>query len=67
MANPEATHMMFIDADINFDAIDILHMLQHDKDVIVGAYPKKQLDWASIKDASERGLDIGTLKDCAAD
>tara|TARA_Y100000385_G_scaffold288180_1_gene354129 strand:- start:1295 stop:2002 length:708 start_codon:yes stop_codon:yes gene_type:complete len=67
MANPEATHMMFIDADINFDAIDILHMLQHDKDIIVGAYPKKQLDWASIKDASERELDIGTLKDCAAD
>ena len=66
MANPEATHMMFIDADINFDAIDILHMLQHDKDVIVGAYPKKQLDWASIKDAVNRGLDIGELKDCAA-
>jgi len=67
MANPEATHMMFIDADINFDAVDILHMLQHDKDVIVGAYPKKQLDWNSIKDAADKGLDIGTLKDCAAD
>jgi|TARA_B110000858_G_scaffold198242_1_gene263482 hypothetical protein len=66
MANPEATHMMFIDADINFDAIDILHMLQHDKDIIIGAYPKKELDWASIKDASDKGLDVGELKDCAA-
>jgi hypothetical protein len=66
MSNPEATHMMFIDADINFDAIDILHMLQHDKDVIVGAYPKKQLDWESVKDAVDRGIDEGSLKDTAA-
>ena len=58
--------MMFIDADINFDALDILHMLQHDKDVIVGAYPKKELDWPSIKDAIERGLDEGAVKDTAA-
>jgi len=49
MANPDATHMMFIDADINFDALDILHMLQHDKDIIVGAYPKKDLNWNNIK------------------
>lgn len=49
MANPQATHLMFIDADINFDPIDILHMLQHDKDIIVGAYPKKDLNWAKMK------------------
>lgn len=49
MANPEATHLMFIDADINFDCVDILHMLQHDKDIIVGAYPKKDLNWNMIK------------------
>ena len=51
MANPEATHLMFIDADINFDPIDILHMLQHDQDIIVGAYPKKDLNWDSIRHA----------------
>jgi len=49
MANPKATHLMFIDADVNFDCIDILHMLQHDKDIIVGAYPKKDLDWRGIE------------------
>ena len=51
MANPSATHLMFIDADINFDPIDILHMLQHDKDIIVGAYPKKDLNWAKMKNS----------------
>lgn len=49
MANPEATHLMFIDADINFDSLDILHMLQHDKDIIVGAYPKKNVSWNNVK------------------
>ena len=49
MANPKATHLMFIDADINFDCIDILHMVQHDKDIIVGAYPKKDLDWREFE------------------
>lgn len=49
MANPKATHLMFIDADINFDIIDVLHMLQHDKDIIVGAYPKKDLDFAGMR------------------
>ena len=34
---------------INFDCIDILHMLQHDKDIVVGAYPKKDLDWREIE------------------
>lgn len=48
MANPKATHLMFIDADINFDCIDILHMLQHDKDIIVGAYPKKDLAYEKM-------------------
>ena len=42
MANTKATHLMFIDADINFDALDILHMLQHDKDIIIGGYPKER-------------------------
>jgi hypothetical protein len=58
MANPKATHLMFIDADINFDCIDILHMLQHDKDIIVGAYPKKDLNWNMIKMGSIANEDI---------
>ena len=58
MSNPEATHMMFIDADINFDALDILHMLQHDKDIVVGAYPKKELDWNKIQNTIKNNSSI---------
>ena len=58
MANPAATHLMFIDADINFDCVDILHMLQHDKDIIVGAYPKKDLNWNMIKSGVKLDNDV---------
>ena len=34
---------MWIDADIGFNAMDIVSMLIADKDVVCGAYPKKKL------------------------
>lgn len=60
MANPNATHLMFIDADINFDALDILHMLQHDKDIIVGAYPKKDIGWKHVKKTITNDPEVDT-------
>lgn len=58
MANPKATHLMFIDADINFDCLDILHMLQHDKDIVVGAYPKKDLNWNAMSSHMKANPDL---------
>lgn len=43
MANPLATHLMFIDSDIMFDPSDVLSLLQEDVDIIGGGYPKKSL------------------------
>jgi hypothetical protein len=43
MTNKEATHFMFIDADIRFEPDSILKMIACDKDVIGGLYPKKAL------------------------
>ena len=43
MTNKDATHFMFIDADIRFQPESILQMLACDKDVIGGLYPKKAL------------------------
>lgn len=39
----ECTHLFFIDADIEFQPEDVLRALAYDKDVLVGAYPKKTL------------------------
>jgi len=38
-----ATHLFFIDADIEFDAESVLRMLAMDKPIIASAYPKKAL------------------------
>lgn len=41
----EATHLMFIDADIAFDPELVLRMLAFDEDVVGGMYPAKALNW----------------------
>ena len=43
MANPKATHYMFIDADIRFQPESIFQMLSYEKEVIAGLYPKKAI------------------------
>ena len=42
---------MFVDADIEFQVDDILKLWMHDKEVVVGAYPKKGVNWSHIKES----------------
>ena len=49
--NSDYTHLMFIDADIEFQVDDVLKLWMHDKDVAVGAYPKKGVNWSHIKES----------------
>jgi hypothetical protein len=42
LASP-CTHLMFIDADIEFDAKDVVKLLRMNESIAVGAYPKKTL------------------------
>lgn len=48
MENKDATHLFFIDADIEFNPEDLLRMVAYDKPVVCGAYPKKAINWNSI-------------------
>jgi len=43
MDNADATHLLFIDADIGFQPENIFQLLLHDKDIVGGCYPKKSL------------------------
>ena len=49
MQSPDATHLLFVDADIQFHPTSVIKMLREDKDVIAGCYPKKSIDFQSIK------------------
>lgn len=54
----DATHLMFIDADIHYDAKDILAMLALDVPVVAGVYPKKTINWKNVRDAILKNPDI---------
>lgn len=63
----EFTHLLFIDADVNFQARDILSMLAADKDVIAGIYPKKRLNWARVEMAVKAGIPTEELQNHTGD
>ena len=44
LSNPDATHLMFIDADIEWPPQAIKRLLMHNKPIIGGVYPKKSLN-----------------------
>jgi hypothetical protein len=41
--SPSPSHLLFVDADIGFDAPDVLRMMEFDVPVLCGAYPRKSL------------------------
>lgn len=54
-------YLMFIDADISFNGLAVATLLDADKDIICGVYPKKEVDWAKVEAAAKEGKD--NLKD----
>lgn len=64
--NSDSTHLIFIDADIGFNAEDILKLLSHDLDFVCGGYPGKTLDWNSIASAALKGVPSNSLAEFAS-
>jgi hypothetical protein len=62
MLRQECTHLMFVDADIRFNPVDIITMVQADKDIICGIYPKKEINWAGVHNAAANGIQPQDLK-----
>jgi hypothetical protein len=48
LSNPLTTHIMFIDADITWDPVDIVKLIVADKSLIGGVYPLKHYNWSNI-------------------
>ncbi len=53
LANPDATHLLFIDADIGFEPEQVFRLLDFDKDITAAVYPIKRLDWQKISRLAE--------------
>ena len=52
----DCTHLFFIDADIKFNAAEVPLMVEADKDIICGIYPKKEINWHSVHEAMKSGV-----------
>jgi hypothetical protein len=63
----DCTHLLFIDADISYRAEDIVSMIDADKDIICGVYPKKRIAWERINDALAKGIIGEDLKHYTGD
>ena len=50
LANKSYTHLLFVDSDITFDPLSVIRMVQSEKMIVGGAYPKKHIDWGRVKD-----------------
>lgn len=61
LANPEFTHLMFLDVDLGFTPEDILKLLWHDKEIITGSYPIKDILWNRVEENVKRGIPADKL------
>ena len=61
MALGDYTHLMFIDADIGFKRDAIVKVLWHDKDIITGSYPIKEIDWTKVADLAKQDVQPNEL------
>lgn len=58
----DATHLLFLDADIEFNAPDILRLVEEDKPIIGGLYPAKAIQWGAVHSAAQSGVPANILR-----
>ena len=52
------THLLFIDSDLAFNPEAVIRMLEYDKDVVTGIYPRKTIDWIKVKKRLKENPDM---------
>ena len=48
-----ATHLLFLDADIGFEAEQVLRLIQCGAEMCAAVYPVKRIDWDKVKETIE--------------
>lgn len=51
--DPDATHLLFVDADIGFEPDQVLRLIECGADMCAAVYPIKRIDWDRVKTAIE--------------
>jgi len=55
METAEATHLLFIDADIGFEPEQVFRLLSFNSDMSAAIYPTKRIDWDKVRAAAQSG------------
>lgn len=58
----DADYLFFIDSDIQFHAEQVPAMIEADKDIICGIYPKKEINWQQVANGVKNGASVNDLK-----
>jgi hypothetical protein len=74
MSDKNITHMLFIDADITWNPVDILKLILADKNIVGGVYPIKNYEWNKLIDPTKNVVqewidkkNASQLKDAVSD
>jgi hypothetical protein len=54
--DPDATHLLFIDADIGFTPEQVFRLIESGADMVGGCYPVKRINWDKARRALATGL-----------
>ncbi len=54
MRHSDLSHMLYVDADIGFDGADILRMFVEQREVVLGPYPAKHINWHGIVETARQ-------------
>jgi hypothetical protein len=53
--DPDATHLLFIDADIGFEPDQVFRLIECGAEMCAAVYPIKRIDWSKVRSAFEAG------------
>jgi len=53
--DPDATHLLFIDADIGFEPDQVLRLIACGAEMCAAIYPIKRIDWDKVRNTIETG------------
>jgi hypothetical protein len=57
----DCTHLMFVDADIGWNPVDVVKLVNHERDIVVGAYPQKTMPAKYVVNVTKDGEREGDL------
>ncbi len=53
--DPQATHLLFVDADIGFEPEQVLRLIACGAEMCAAIYPVKRIDWDKVRSSFEAG------------